>query len=297
MNTPLGSIKVGIESIRFILENLFKSVIEKCTVHQMHFACQLAMTKEIQMVMGGLQVMKETTSILEYISSQFPSLSVDANSLAKAFVKARIKVDEEELIAQVIATENPLEYLDLIYHIQTIRNLVDTVIASGDKATAVVSNLRNYLQNSSSEERKQVNLRVNIETILTVFSHELKNKVDLQFKVPDIYVLGFENKLYQLWSNIIKNAIEAIEGQGELNIIYIEKPEYHSISIQNNGPKIDDEVLDNMFKKFYTTKGKQKGTGLGLSIVKRIINEHHGQVLVSSTNKLTTFEFLFPKNN
>jgi signal transduction histidine kinase len=79
--------------------------------------------------------------------------------------------------------------------------------------------------------------------------------------------------------------------------LYADKQEYHSISFQNNVPKIDDEVLDNMFKKFYTTKGKQRGTGLGLSIVKRIINEHHGKILVTSTNELTTFEILFPKND
>lgn len=297
MNTPLGSIKVGVESIRYVLENLFKSVIEKCSVEQMHFACDRAMTKDIEMVMGGLQAMKESASIVQHITKNFPSLSVDANSLASAFVKARITVDEEELIAHVCAAENPLQYLDLIYHIQTIRNLVDTIIASGDKATSVVSNLRNYLQNSSSEERKEVNIKTNIQTILTVFAHELKNKVDVHFEVPDIVILGFENKLYQLWSNIIKNSIEALEGEGDIYILYTEKTEYHSISFQNNGPKIDEEVLDNMFKKFYTTKGKQKGTGMGLSIVKRIINEHHGQVLVTSSDKMTTFEFLFPKNN
>lgn len=297
MNTPLGSIKVGIESIRYVLENLFKSVIEKCSVDQMHFACQRAMTKDIEMVMGGLQAMKESASIVQYITKNFPPLSVDANSLASAFVKARITVDEEELIAHVCAAENPLQYLDLIYHIQTIRNLVETIIASGDKATSVVSNLRNYLQNSSSEERKEVNLKTNIQTILTVFAHELKNKIDVHFEVPDIVILGFENKLYQLWSNIIKNSVEAIEDRGELRILYTDKAEYHSISLQNNGPKIDEEVLDNMFKKFYTTKGKQRGTGLGLSIVKRIINEHHGEIVVASTDEVTTFEFLFPKNN
>lgn len=297
MNTPLGSIKVGVESIRYVLENLFKSVIEKCSIEQMHFACERAMTKDIEMVMGGLQAMRESASIVQHITKNFPSLSVDANSLASAFVKARITVDEEELIAHICAAENPLQYLDLIYHIQTIRNLVDTIIASGDKATSVVSNLRNYLQNSSSEEQKEVNLKTNIQTILTVFAHELKNKVDVHFEVPDIIILGFENKLYQLWSNIIKNSIEALEGEGYIYILYTEKTEYHSISFQNNGPKIDEEVLDNMFKKFYTTKGKQKGTGMGLSIVKRIINEHHGQVLVTSSDKMTTFEFLFPKNN
>jgi signal transduction histidine kinase len=103
--------------------------------------------------------------------------------------------------------------------------------------------------------------------------------------------------LYQLWSNIIKNAIEAVESNGILEINYSSNEAYHSISIRNNGPKIEKEVLDNMFKKFYTTKSQQKGTGLGLSIVRRIINDHDGQIVVSSDEDWTTFEILLPKIN
>ncbi|MEY4604129.1 MAG: hypothetical protein RIT43_1421, partial [Bacteroidota bacterium] len=143
----------------------------------------------------------------------------------------------------------------------------------------------------------RINVSTSISTILKVFGHELKNKLEVHFNMPEVFVLGYENKLYQLWSNIIKNAIEAVESNGILEINYSSNEAYHSISIRNNGPKIEKEVLDNMFKKFYTTKSQQKGTGLGLSIVRRIINDHDGQIVVSSDEDWTTFEILLPKIN
>lgn len=295
LNTPLGSIKVGIESIRFTLENLFKSVIEKCSADQLHKACERAVKIESELTLGGLQVMKETKALQEILYARGFVDSVETNKLASAMVKARISATDLETIEYVLAQENSTEVLDMMYHIQTIRTLVDTIVASGDKASSVVSSLRTYLNNSAIEERKRIDLSTSISTILKVFGYELKNKMDVQFDVPEIFVSGFENKLYQLWSNIIKNAIEAVESHGKMEISYSSKEAFHSIVIRNDGPMIEKDVLENMFKKFYTTKSQQKGTGLGLSIVKRIINDHNGQIVVTSDENWTTFEILLPK--
>jgi PAS domain S-box-containing protein len=295
LNTPLGSIKVGIESIRFTLENLFHSVIQGCTSEQLNRACERAQLIESDLIIGGLQVMKETKAMQDRILEVGYTGKFDINQLSSAMVKARIQSSEEDLVNYILSLENPIEYLNLMYHIQTVRSLVDTIIASGDKATSVVSNLRSYLQNSASEERKKIELSKNIQTILKVFGYELENKMNINFKVPEVYIDGFENKLFQLWSNIIKNAVEAVEDKGTLEVLYEDKVEFHSITIRNNGPVIEKEVLDNMFKKFYTTKQQQRGTGLGLSIVRRIVNDHNGQIYVTSDNEWTAFEILLPK--
>ena len=65
------------------------------------------------------------------------------------------------------------------------------------------------------------------------------------------------------------------------------------VVFENNGPKIPDEVRENMFKKFYTTKSKRNGTGLGLSIVKNILSEHNAMINVESDEKLTKFIISF----
>ncbi|MEY4604489.1 MAG: hypothetical protein RIT43_1781, partial [Bacteroidota bacterium] len=148
LNTPLGSIKVGIESIRYTLENLFKSVIEKCSADQLHKACERAVSIETELTLGGLQLMKESKALQELLLQRGYVQSTETNQLASAMVKARIAATDQDVIDYVLAQENCREVLDMMYHIQTIRTLVDTIVASGDKASSVVSNLRTYLNNS-----------------------------------------------------------------------------------------------------------------------------------------------------
>jgi signal transduction histidine kinase len=102
-----------------------------------------------------------------------------------------------------------------------------------------------------------------------------------------------------LWSNIIKNAIEAIEEtnrKGKIRIYSKESSERLIVVIENNGPKIPNQVIDSMFKKFFTTKGQKNGSGLGLSIVNKILEEHEASIDVSSDDTLTRFEISFPKS-
>jgi signal transduction histidine kinase len=65
------------------------------------------------------------------------------------------------------------------------------------------------------------------------------------------------------------------------------------VIFENNGPQIPAVVLENMFNKFYTTKGKKSGSGLGLSIVKNITEEHNADISVTSDDDKTKFIITF----
>jgi signal transduction histidine kinase len=109
---------------------------------------------------------------------------------------------------------------------------------------------------------------------------------------------GFDIKLFQLWSNLIKNAIESMEETGQRGLLKIystETPTEILISIENNGPQIPLEIQEKIFEKFYTTKSRKNGSGLGLSIVKNIIDDHQASVIVESTNQITKFIITFKK--
>jgi C4-dicarboxylate-specific signal transduction histidine kinase len=77
--------------------------------------------------------------------------------------------------------------------------------------------------------------------------------------------------------------------QRYLGISAIKNDNMLTVVFENNGPQIPEDVLQNMFKKFYTTKGKKNGSGLGLSIVKNIVNEHDATLEVISHNASTKF--------
>ena len=94
---------------------------------------------------------------------------------------------------------------------------------------------------------------------------------------------------------MIKNAIDACPKGGRLSIYSIETQTHIQINVENTGETIPSEIMDKMFTKFFTTKGKTLGTGLGLTIVKNVIDEHAATISVSSKDNLTRFTIDFPK--
>ncbi len=293
LNTPIGAVKIGAESIRYSLENLFKSVIEKCNYDQLHYACSRAVESNVKMFIGGLQVMRETKAFHEELKARYPDRE-DLDALASAFVKARILAEEDEVINYVIAGGNPLEMLDLMYHIQSIRTFVDTVMEAGEKAASVIRNLRFYLKEGANLSKERVNLHGNISTVLNVFNHQLKHGIELNFDVPkDFEIVGYESKLYQLWSNLIKNAIDAIGSKGELFITGWRENNQLKVEVKNSGKMIPLEIRDKIFEKFFTTKAEMNGTGLGLSIVSKVIEDHGAQIKLNSDEHYTSFLVTF----
>jgi signal transduction histidine kinase len=296
LNTPLGAIKVGSESLQFSLENLFNQVLEPCTIEQLHYACKRARVNTHDLFIGGMQTKTETADMLAYLTETYPHMKSEHKKLADAFVKARIFITEQDEIRQILQHENRIAYLELIYTIKAIKFFTDTILQASDRASGVIKNLRFYLKEGSNTEMKKVNLSASIQTVLSIFSHELKKGIDVQMQVAEnIFLFGYEAKIYQVWSNIIKNAIDAMKLKGTIHIKAEDTPFNTIISISNNGPQIPERIRDRIFDKFFTTKDDTSGTGLGLNIVKQVMDEHRGQVAVESDEKITRFIFTFPK--
>jgi signal transduction histidine kinase len=212
-------------------------------------------------------------------------------------VKARINKDEKEIIAKIYASSNPLLFVEVLYQVQMAASQLETIKKSSDKAVKVVQDVRSFIKGEVSQnERKEFNIHENISTVLGIFNYELRQNVDLKFEVdPSLTMIGYDVKLFQLWSNLIKNAFEAMEDQEEKYIGIYSQVENGKIQLtfENNGPKIPEEVRENMFKKFYTTKAKKSGTGLGLSIVKNILHDHNATIDVFSDEQITKFIVTF----
>jgi len=101
------------------------------------------------------------------------------------------------------------------------------------------------------------------------------------------------DQIHQVLLNLMLNAIQAIEGPGEVSVTVYEQGDAAVVTVSDTGRGIAAEHLPNIFRPFYTTEGN--GTGLGLSLARRIVEEHHGQIDVkSSPGKGTTFTVLLP---
>jgi len=90
------------------------------------------------------------------------------------------------------------------------------------------------------------------------------------------------------------NAIEAMQGKGELRVRTARDLDRVLVEIRDNGPGIAPDVLPHIFEPFFTTKGVGEGTGLGLDTVDRIVRNHHGEIRVSSNPAETRSQVYLP---
>jgi signal transduction histidine kinase len=110
--------------------------------------------------------------------------------------------------------------------------------------------------------------------------------------LPRIRAHGSE--LNQVWTNLIDNAVDAMDGQGKLTLITRCENDFVMVEVADNGPGIPPEVQAHIFEPFYTTKGAGFGTGLGLDISHRIVLQHDGTIEVRSEPRNTRFIVRLP---
>ena len=167
------------------------------------------------------------------------------------------------------------------------------------RASEVVSSLTLFVREDLTQEKSNIVLKSSIESVEKVFKYRTRNQIKFINNISkEVVIFGIEVKLLQLWSNIIKNAIDALDesDQADKYIAVSSSTEDDALSvcIENNGPMIDEEDQKKILKKFFTTKEKNKGTGLGMSIVKNVVDEHRGTLSFTSTQEKTIFSIRFP---
>jgi signal transduction histidine kinase len=142
-----------------------------------------------------------------------------------------------------------------------------------------------------------VNVHEGLDNTLVMLRSKLKEGISVrreyQEDLPRIQAYGSE--LNQVWTNIIDNAVGAMNGQGEIVLRTRQEDEWVVVEIEDNGPGIPDEVQSRIFDPFFTTKPPGEGTGLGLNISHNIIvQKHGGKIGVRSVPGNTCFEIRLP---
>jgi signal transduction histidine kinase len=138
-------------------------------------------------------------------------------------------------------------------------------------------------------------LKENFENVETILWNRIKNGSNLVINIDDdLEIFGNPDEISQVWTNIINNAIQACDSKAEILIQYRKEDNYHTIIIENNGPKIPNEVINKIFDPFFSTKKRGEGTGLGLHIVKKIIDNHNGEIVCKSSDLSTQFIIKLP---
>ena len=142
----------------------------------------------------------------------------------------------------------------------------------------------------SAPEMKDVQLGELLQHVVEYMNRRTSQKVEIKYSTPEI-IVNVNPQLFEwVFENLCKNAVDAMEGQGTIQITAHADERLIIIDVSDNGKGITSQNLQDVFNPGYTTK--KRGWGLGLSLAKRIVEEyHHGKiyVLASERGKGTTF--------
>ncbi|HZR64301.1 MAG TPA: ATP-binding protein [Terriglobales bacterium] len=176
-----------------------------------------------------------------------------------------------------------------------IADLLNEIESSVTRISDLVLAIKEYTFMDQAPVQN-VDVVKSLENTLTILNHKLKKGVvvkrDYQ-KIP-LLVNSFGSELNQVWTNLIDNAIDAMDGKGELKVRTYRDDSCVVVEIGDNGPGISEQVQAHMFEPFFTTKPVGQGTGLGLDTVMRIIKKHRGNIQVESQPGETRFQVWLP---
>lgn len=177
-----------------------------------------------------------------------------------------------------------------------VYGLLDEVRQSAGRISQIVKAVKSYTYLDQAPIQ-ECDIHEGLENTLVMLSHKLKSGVSvLREYAPDLpRVEAYASDLNQVWTNIIDNAIDAMQGQGELVLRTYLKDNCVAVEIQDSGPGIPAEIQPRIFEPFFTTKPPGSGSGLGLNIAYDIVvNKHHGEIHLTSQPGKTCFQVILP---
>ena len=217
--------------------------------------------------------------------------------LAPTFVGAGLDLAWLEKLIEKIPPASHVDALGWLEARLNLKSLVSQIEQSTERVAELVKAVKSYSYMDQSP-MQEVDIHEGIESTLTMLGHKLKNMTlvrDFDRTVPHIMAYGSE--LNQVWTNLIDNAIAAVNGAGKICIGTSREDNQVVVEIVDNGPGIPLDVQSRMFEPFFTTKSVGTGTGLGLVISNRIVGDRHGgEIEFESRPGETRFKVRLPIN-
>jgi signal transduction histidine kinase len=211
------------------------------------------------------------------------------NTLSAAVAKLQKHLGE--------AAPEPMQDRTLDVILGTILD-ADRVIGQGaERITEIVNSLRSFTRLDEAD-LKECDIHEGIDSTLTLIDHELKGRVEVLREYGEFGpIVCYPRRLNQVFLNILRNASQAIDGQGRMTIRTFEAGNEIRVAIQDTGRGIPKEHFENIFEPSFTTKGDRVGTALGLSICYNIMRQHKGRIEVESgLGKGSVFTIALPRN-
>ncbi|XDD41455.1 ATP-binding protein [Leptospira sp. WS60.C2] len=301
INNPLAAISAFSEQLQNRMSDFGERLLEIRTCMEKYSEEEaqdiIQWISELFRVKPKTYSFSETRSIKKKLEALFDSSNVEsAYDLADRIVDLGVSDFIFENTQYIEKLKN-LPILSIILNeLSALRN-IESIRLAVERTSKIVYSLKNYGRMDRGSAKVSINLIDTIETVLTLYQNKMRSGIEcIRLYNANPFIMGYPDELIQIWTNLIYNALQAMQFKGKL-LIHVEETESNAeVSIQDNGPGIPIGIQKRIFEPFYSTKEKGEGTGLGLGIVKQSVEERHkGQIRFSSEPGKTVFTVILPK--
>ena len=179
----------------------------------------------------------------------------------------------------------------------TAYGLLEEIGQGATRISEIVKALKSYAYLDQAPVQA-VDVHEGLDNTLVMLRSKLKGGVSLrrQYAAHLPLIQAYGSELNQVWTNLIDNAVDAMDGEGEITIQTHQGKDCVVVEVEDNGPGIPETIQSKIFDPFFTTKAVGKGTGLGLNISYNIVKKHQGDIKVISHPGMTRFVVTLPLN-
>lgn len=297
INTPLGAIRSSIESVSSALKDTLSKLPELLASFTDEELASFMKLLESSFVQNTVISLKEKKQLRKTLSNELSALEIpNVRKASEVLVNLRAYENFQEFTVLLKHTNSSL-ILNIANKLSNILRGTQNIELAVQKAHKIVFALKNYAHRNPQETKVQSNIKDGIETVLTLYHNHFKQGIHLErdydSTIPPIWC--FPDELNQVWTNLLHNALQAMDFKGELKVSIHNRDNKLLVDIADNGSGIPKDIIDKIFDPFFTTKSAGEGSGLGLDIVRKIVQKHQGDIDVQSEEGVgTTFTVWLP---
>jgi signal transduction histidine kinase len=217
--------------------------------------------------------------------------------IAPTLVAAGVGVDWLEELAKVLPP--PHVEIGLSYPVRALESdfMLDEITDAAERISGLLASAKQYTQMDRAP-LQSFDIHEGLDATLTMLAHKLGDDIEIvrEYDRSLPKIAAFPGELNQVWTNLIDNAADAMEGHGKLTVRTAALGDDRiMVEVGDTGPGVPDEVRTRVFEPFFTTKDVGQGTGLGLDIAWQIVvGRHNGEIRVESTPGNTRFQVVLP---
>jgi signal transduction histidine kinase len=226
----------------------------------------------------------------------------DADEITDNLIEFGLAEEELNSIETILKGEQLEPVLLWINNVMTTERTVSDIHAASRRISELVHSIKSYSHMDRDQDKVKTDIRVGLEDTLNILVHKIKSgnvsvRESFEEELPEPAVSPGE--LNQVWTNIIDNAIDALEDtpSPSIEIKTHQNHDFVVVEIIDNGPGIPEDMIQSIFDPFFTTKDVGKGSGMGLDISMKIIQRHKGTLDVESNPGRTVFRVCLPIEN